>query len=249
MRTKTLVLTALGSMSALGLMAQTSTNVYSLNAVGYINVSVVPGFNLISDQLWASGGNYISNILSDASGALDGSEVYTFNPATGKFTEDEANSLTSNFANNWNNGGTNLLNPGTGAWFYSTITTNLTFVGTVPQGTNTVPLSQGFNLVSSPVPQTGDLVLTLDLTNETPGDEVFVYNNPGGYSSYVFDPANGEYGYGLNWDKPQGFTSPIPSGTSNTTEVYGDPYVAVGQGFWYYASTAINYTRVFSVND
>jgi hypothetical protein len=63
MRTKTLFLTALSSMSALGLMAQTSTNVYSLNAVGYINVVCPPGFSMIADQLWASGGNTISNLL------------------------------------------------------------------------------------------------------------------------------------------------------------------------------------------
>ena len=48
MRTKTMLLSALlGTLGSVSLMAQ-STNVYSLNAVGYINVTVQPGFNIVS---------------------------------------------------------------------------------------------------------------------------------------------------------------------------------------------------------
>jgi len=240
MRTKTLVLTALSSLSAFGLMAQTSTNVYSLNAVGYINVSVVPGFNMISDQLWASGGNSISNVLSDSNDAIDGAEVFKWT-GTG-FVSDFANNLVATSPSGWESGGQITVNPGEAVWFYSPIATNLTFVGTVPQGTNTVSIGKGFNLISSPVPQSGDLVTLMGLTNENNGDAVFVYNNPGGYSTYSYSTVTGNYGYGANWNAP--VNSPIPSSNPN----YGDPQVNVGQGFWYEATAPITYTRVFSVN-
>jgi hypothetical protein len=231
MRTKTLVLTALSSLGAFGLMAQTSTNVYSLNAVGYINVTVAPGFNMIADQLYASGGNTISNILSDATGYLDGASIYKWT-GTG-FVVDNANSVTATSPDNWTGGGLETLNPGEAIWFYSPFTTptNLTFVGTVPQGTNTVTLSQGFTMASSPVPQSGDLVTVMGLTNENSGDSVYVYNPGSGYTTYNYNVNTGSEGYGGNWLPP------------------GDPIVNVGQGFWYYAGTAtVTYTRVFSVN-
>jgi hypothetical protein len=228
MRTKTLFLTALGSLSALGLMAQTSTNVYSLNAVGYINVTVQPGFNMIADQLWASGGNSVSNVLSDSNDSLDGVTIYKWTGTS--FITDNANNQVYSSPSGWSAGGQETLNPGEAIWFEATNTMTLTFVGTVPQGTNTVLLNTGFTMASSPVPQSGDLVTVMGLTNETSGDTVFVYNNPGGYTTYNYNVNTGSTGYGDNWLPP------------------GDPMVNVGQGFWYEASAPINFTRVFSVN-
>jgi hypothetical protein len=232
MRTKTLVLTALSTMSALGLMAQTSTNVYSLNAVGYINVSVAPGFNMIADQLWASGGNSISNILSDSDDHLDGASIYKW---TGSgFLIDNANNNTATSPSGWNDatGGLETLNPGEAVWFDNPFSTNitLTFVGTVPQGTNSVTLNAGFTMASSPVPQSGDLVTVMGLTNENTGDTIFVFNPGSGYTTYNYNPNTGVAGQGGNWSAT------------------GDPMVNVGQGFWYQAGSTIVYTRVFSVN-
>lgn len=241
MRTKTLVLTALSSLSAFGLMAQTSTNVYSLNAVGYINVSVQAGFNIIADQLWATGGNTISNILSDSNDTLDGASVYSWNGAS--FDVDNANNQIYSSPSGWQNNGSITLNPGQAIWFNAPSNMVLTFVGTVPQGTNTVALRQGFTLASSPVPQSGDLVTVMGLTNFSSGDTVFVYNNPGGYTTYNANFVTGNYGYNQDWLAPQG-----PSSLSPTDPGYGDPQVNVGQGFWYQAGTAINFTRNFSVN-
>ena len=226
MRTKTLVLTALGSLSALGLMAQTSTNVYSLNAVGYINVTIPPGFSIIADQLWASNGNAVSNILNDASGLYDFVSIYTWNGS--QFNNDTA--LAGSTPANWENGGTIALNPGVGAWIQNPNTTNLTvtFVGTVPQGTNTVALSTGFNLISSPVPQSGFVSTDLGLTNMSDFDSVYVYTPGSGFFAPSFLPGSGS-GYQNGWS---------PS----------EPTVNVGEGFWYQATAAINWTRVFSVN-
>jgi hypothetical protein len=235
MRTKTLVLTALGSLSALGLMAQTSTNVYSLNAVGYINVTLPPGFSIVADQLIATGGNTISNLVNDTSGAYDGLTYFKF---TGHgFNYDTASSTFGAGNNGWPSGGQDTLNPGEAAWFQNPNTTNmtLTFVGTVPQGTNTVSLPVGFSLISSPVPQAGTLSTALGFTNVNQNDVVFVWqpNGTGG----------GSYVDGGDQVVPAGFGSGY-----NTEWSPNEPTVAVGQGFWYQATAAVNWTRVFSVN-
>ena len=52
----------IAALSGASLMAQ----VYSLNAVGYINVTCAPGFSIIADQLYASNSvtpQYISPLL------------------------------------------------------------------------------------------------------------------------------------------------------------------------------------------
>jgi len=235
MRTKTLVLTALGSLSALGLMAQTSTNVYSLNAVGYINVTVPPGFSIVADQLWATGGNTLSNAVNNASGALNGVQVFKWTGST--FTTDNGdNSVLGDPLSGWASLGTITLNPGEAAWFQNPNSTNLTltFVGTVPQGTNTVNLGTGFSLASSPVPQSGDLVTVMGLTNYHDLDQVFVWepNGTGGgaYNNYAVSLGLGGFGNNGDWASP------------------GDPQVNVGQGFWYETTAPIVWTRNFSVN-
>ena len=231
MRTKTLVLTALSSLSALGLMAQTSTNVYSLNAVGYINVTIPPGFSIVADQLWASGGNAISNVVNDTSGVYDG--VTYFKWTGSGFNFDTANAAFAPSTGGWPSGGTDTLNPGEAAWFQNPNNTNLTFtfVGTVPQGTNSVVLHTGFSMISSPVPQAGLLSTDLGFTNVNVGDTVFVwdpvaktYQNSG---DQVVGPPFGT-GYGGLWS--------------------AEPSLAVGQGFWYQATANVTWTRVFSVN-
>ena len=71
MRTKTLALSALlGALGTAGALAQ---NVYSLNAVGYINVTLAPGYNIVTCPLIVSPTNTVANLFpngpSDA-GAL-----------------------------------------------------------------------------------------------------------------------------------------------------------------------------------
>src|SRR5580658_820569 len=140
MRTKTLLLSALlGALGSVSVIAQ--TNVYSLNAVGYINVTCPPGFNIISCPLITSPDNTIGTILNNASGALTHSQVYFYYPATGYGVNDTAKNVGTTFqdttnVNGWANGGTNVASPGVAFWFLNNATTNivLTFVGTVPSG-------------------------------------------------------------------------------------------------------------------
>jgi hypothetical protein len=247
MRTKTLLLTAgLTALSSAALMAQ--TNVYSVNAVGYINVTCLPGFNMIADQLIGATNNQIGTIMPDTLnpttqvGYIDKVEVFKY---TGSgFVTDTANSATAtNLVNNWVNGGFITLNPGEAAWLKNPFTTNLTFtfVGTVPQGTLTNQITGGgaFTMLSSVVPQGGDLATNLGLTNFNDKDQIFVFNPTNQtYQTYNVSFETGNSGYQIG-----GF-GVFTSGT-------GDPQLQVGQGFWYHTATtapAITWTRTFSVN-
>jgi hypothetical protein len=244
MRTKTKILTALlGVLGSASLMAQ-STNVYSLNAVGYINVTCAPGFSIISCPLIASPDNTINTLINNGTSNYSGDNVFFYSPATGQYSEDTAMNQggrtgTAN-TNGWAEDGTNVLNPGTACWFQNNNGTNvtLTFVGTVPQGSLTNILVPGFNLVGSAVPTSGDLMsnsITM-LTNYNIGDNVYTFNPGNGqYSEYSSGsgPRFGGIGYNNQWASPA-----------------GDPFVTnVGQGFWYQNSGAtVTWVENFSVN-
>jgi len=249
MRTKTLLLsTLLGALGSVSVIAQ--TNVYSLNAVGYINVTCPPGFNIISCPLIASPDNTVGTVLNNASGALTGSTVYFYSPATGYTTggTDTAKTVGVGFAdttnaNGWAANGTNVLSPGVACWFQNKASTNitLTFVGTVPTGSITNALVSGFNLVSSAVPMSGDLVTNSisNLTNYNIGDQLYTYDPTKSaataYSIYTStsSPFNDGHGYNGNWT------------------IAGDPIVPnVGQGFWYdnKVGTTVDWVENYSVS-
>ena len=236
MRTKTLLLSSLlGALSGLSMMAQ-STNVYSLNAVGYINVTLPSGFSIIADQLIATPNNEIGNVLpAPQDGTFDGTKLYKFSGAGGYkiYTLDSAQANSYDFNPGQNDPGTNVtLNPGEAAFFNnnSGATLSVTFVGTVPQGTNTVAIGTGFNLISSPVPQSGLVTTTLgfpvDFVNgNQDGDKLYLYN--AGYTIYTVNSGLSS-GWGVNANN--------------------EPSVNVGQGFFYLAQAPVSWTRVFSVN-
>ena len=62
MRTKTLLLSA--AALAAGVVTSMAANTYSVNVVGYINVTVQPGFNIIGNQLDVDGVDTISTVLN-----------------------------------------------------------------------------------------------------------------------------------------------------------------------------------------
>lgn len=149
MKTKTSILTALVALaSGTGVMAQ----VYSQNVVGYVNVDVTPGFNLIANPL-VSGSNAIGEVLPNAP---EGAVLYTLK-GDGSFNLD----LFTGGA--WYDFETEevsatQLAPGKGFFLYSGVADTLTFVGEVQAGAASIPLNSGFSLVSSVVPQSYELV-------------------------------------------------------------------------------------------
>jgi hypothetical protein len=241
MRTKTLLLsTLLGALGSVAVNAQ--TNVYSLNAVGYVNVTAFPGYNMISCPLIASPDNTVGTLFNNASGQYTGDSVFFYNPATGQLGSDQAQAIggrgTTN-ANGWANNGTNLLAPGVACWFQNAGSSNvtLTFVGTVPSGSLTNTLVPGYNMVGSILPTSGDVASNslMNLTNYNINDEVFLYSNPSNSFTIFQSGAGRNFGFGFNGNWTAG----------------GDPIIPnVGQGFWYQnTGAAVNWVENYSVSE
>jgi len=215
----------LGTLGSVSLMAQSSTNVYSLNVVGYINVTVpAASYAIVACPLIASPDNTLNTLLPNSTGTYVKVKVYIYNPATGY--NSETGSKTA-----WSEGGTNTINPGSAVFVYNPNATplTLTFVGSVASGTQNNVLVPGYNLVSSIIPTSGDLVtnsLTL-LTNAVAKDKIYVYNPTNGYASFT-----------------AGKNGAFPS---------GDPIIPnVGEGFFYEnnnGTTPLTWTETFSVSN
>jgi len=255
MRTKTLALSALiGMIGSASLMAQ-STNVYSLNSVGYINVTMPPGWSIVTCPLivgtdpTATGSqnptNTLNVVLNNNSGQYAG--AYVFPLINGGYSiEEEGNP----FGSGWTGGGADVnMLPGQAIFFYNpnpisggpSGNMSATFVGTVPQGSLTNSLRAGYSLVGSIVPTSGDLVTNsiTAMTFSGSGDFVLFFDptahgntqggflTPGSEATYEFGSWGG--GSGVNGD-------PVSSGVS--------------QGFFYYNSQGAveTWVETFSVN-
>jgi len=204
MRTKTLLLTAaLGAAGVASAVAQ----VYSVNAVGCVNTALATGFNLVSNPL-NTGGNTVAEVHPTAP---DATLLYTFSPTTGFSV--------LQWDGEWLPAGTTVIAPGTGYFLKTVAAATVTYVGEVPQGTLTIPLVAGFNLVGSKVPQAGKLTTDLGYT-PVDGDLVYTYAGAG-YT--VFQRDGGEW---------------LPS----------EPVLKVGEGIWIKKAAAGDWNRTFSVN-
>jgi len=238
MRTKTLILSAIvGALSSLSLMAQ----VYSLNAVGYINVTIPPGFSMIANQLNTTNNN-LSPLLDSqfATGNYDGMEFYKFANGSGfapTLIVDSYSAVLPYIPWDQAAATNTTLNPGEAVFVYSPYTTNLniTLVGTVLTGSLTNDYKVGFNMVSSQVPQAGRLDVDLGMP-EVDGDQIYIFNNA--TTSYEIFTGDQYSTSGQPWDT-------VSAGTNL------NPTVSVAQGYWYKAQTGNGpnvWVRNFSVN-
>jgi len=181
MRTKTLLLSA--AVGAAGLLAA-DAQVYSVNSVGYINLSIPVGFSLIANQLDAAD-NSVGAIMP---AVPIGTTLYKWN-GTGY----DINNFS--FAG-WGNPAM-TLNPGEGAFIKNTSASpiNVTLVGEVPQlADSNISVPAGFSIVSSTVPQSGALDAVLEFPAAL-GDSFYLWSNSAnGYSIFNFSFA----GFGGN---------------------------------------------------
>ncbi len=178
MRTKLILTTAAFGLASFGAFAQ----VYSVNAVGYINVTVpAKSFALVANQL-NTGGNTVAEVLT---GVAEGTVVFKYAQAGGF----AANSFEFG---EWATP-TAKIQPGEGFFLQNNgaAAATFTFVGEVPQGTAlTTALANGLNLVSSQVPQAGKLVADLKFP-ATEGDVVYQWDT----AAQKYKAANGfEFG-------------------------------------------------------
>jgi len=220
MRTKTLLLTA--ALSAAGI-ATSMAQVFSVNAVGYVNKTIPKGnkLALISNPLDAgTGNNTIGNLFK---GAPDGTQVYKYDGTafvTATFDSIEGAFLPAAAA-------ATEVKPGEGVFVRNTSAADytVTFVGEVPQGTLANPYPKGLSIRSSIVPQAGTAA---DLGFKgADGDQINQFQlDTQSYYVSTFDslaPAGQEWGPAL---KP----------------------LAVGEAFFLSSPTGGTWSRTFSVN-
>lgn len=173
MRTKLLL-----SAAVLGLagMLTASAQVYSVNVVGYVNVDLEPGFNLVANPLNNTTGNDLNTLIPTAE---FGAAVYAY---------DGTQFVPSTYFGSWD---PNLeLAPGAGFFIQVSAATTITFVGEVLQnGDSNMSVPAGLALLGSKVPQAASLD-AVGFPAEF-GDVVYFFRN-GEYvpSSYfgTFDP-------------------------------------------------------------
>jgi hypothetical protein len=210
--------------------------VFSLNAVGYINVTLPPGFSMIANQLTTTNNN-LSPMLDSQflSGTFDGVTFYKYSSGNYAVLHVDSISTLTPFIPWDESAATNTtLNPGEGAFVYNPNSTSLTltFVGTVPQGSTyaTNNFVKGFNMVSSLVPLSGRLDVDMNMA-EVDGDVVWIYNPAiHNYEEFIGDS----------------LTTPQPWDVVNSSNP--NPTVTVGQAFFYQAQAATTWVNNFSVN-
>jgi len=230
MRTKALLLAA----AAVAAVASAQAQVYSVNAVGYVNKTLVPGFNMVSNPLNAANNTIGSLFNNFQGGPRNGTTVYRF--ANGNFTT--ASYL--DFLGAWDGDAVNQTTlPGEGVFVFlpgpgagEAANKVLTFVGEVPQNATSTPVPKGFSIKSSVVPQ----AVAPDKTKNTDGTPAPI-PAVNGTTLYRYIPAAKNYDTYSYLDFLGGWDNPLP-------------VIEVGESFYYFnPGSDTTWTRTFSVNN
>jgi hypothetical protein len=174
MNMKAKAIFAAGLVLAAAVAQSSAQTVYSVNAVGFVNVELPPGFSLASNPLEGAT-NTVAALFPNT--LPNNCAVFKFDTGTGQFVS------STFFFGAWSNPNLTLV-PGEGFFFRNSGATTITntFVGNVKQGTLTTPLASGFTLVSSQVPQAGLVSTDLGLPIANT-ESIFKFNNAA--NSYV----------------------------------------------------------------
>jgi hypothetical protein len=221
MRTKTLLVAA---ALAAGLATSMAQNVYSLNVVGYYNVtvpanSVGNGLVIAANQLTNTAGSDISVVIPPAS-VPENTTVYAWNGTTYvlriRTSDDDDNAIWSN---------TLPLPPGTAFWVQNPTASpiTVTFVGEVLQGDLAAPVPAGLSMKASQVPQSGDLASVLNYPAVPESTTVYFWRN----AAYQLRLRTTDDDDNAIWNQPT-----VPD---------------VGEGFWVQENAPLSWTRTFTV--
>jgi len=215
MKTKTLLIAA--AALAAGVMSSQAQGVYSQNIVGYVNLSISNGFNLVNIPLDYDGTG-TNNVVNTVIGTNlpNGSIIESWTPSGG-FTPNSFASTSKQPTPHWAVP-TATYNPGEGIFVYNPSNTvvNLTIVGTVLQGglTNSYIDSAGFSLVGGQFPVAGGIS-----------------------STFGYTPSDGDIAE--SWSPVAGFTPNSYGPTSKQPTPHwaaGEPQLSVGQGIFIYTT-------------
>jgi len=224
MKAKTLLL----AVAAVAAAVSTQAQVYSVNAVGYVNRTLVPGYNMVSNPLNAADNTVGALFMNFQGGPVQGTTVYKL-VGSGFQTSryDDLDGFYSGQAT------TQTVLPGEGVFVLlpGSASKTLTFVGEVVQGPTTTPLPRGFSIKASVVPQAVKPdALGAGSIPAAQGDVIYRYNTTTkGFDSYRYDDLDAA------WSR---------------NGVQGLPAFDVGEAFYYLrVGAATNWTRTFSVNN
>jgi hypothetical protein len=243
MRTKSIILSA--ALLAAGVassMAQ--SNVYSQNVVGYINIPLTNGLNLIGNTLDFDGtgtNNLMTNVLS---GITINATVYKFDTNTAAFDIWQYNKSLAVWSTTSGSVPytTATMNPGEGAFVSVTKNTNFTVVGQVLQGSWTNTYLVGGNALCIASPQF-PLAAPIDST----GNGGLAVPGTNNYTLYLWDVPN--QGFDVwQWNKALANWS-LSAGSSNGQTVGGagaGPVINLGTAF-FIATKLTDWTNSFTV--
>jgi hypothetical protein len=174
MRTKTL-LCAAALAAGVATSAVAQSNVYSLNVVGYYNVSMGANQKVLLGNQLNTTNNTLAGVIPNPPPL---SQFFKFNGGFTTYQFDDVDLV-------WTPNGNVSLAPGEGGFFISPVATTLTFVGEVMQGSLTNTLPQNTKVIrTSIVPQAGRVSTDLGLPGEAL-DQLFTFS--GGFTTYQFD--------------------------------------------------------------
>jgi hypothetical protein len=207
-------------------MAQ--SNVYSLNVVGYVNLTLTNGFQMVANQLDFDGTGTNNSLVTVFGTSLPNlSRAYVYNATSASFSIATYVASTTT----WSGATTAAaaaLNPGGGVFLSipatATVPITVTTVGTVLQGSLSTPYAAGFNIISSQVHVDGGAG-ALGLTNNASNLD------------YVYQFLPSTQGYG-----PKHIYVASTGSWSG-----GEPQFGVGEAFWYNAHVAGDWTVTFNV--
>jgi hypothetical protein len=230
MRTKSL-LAAAAFIAAGVASSMAQANVYSLNIVGYVNVPITGSLTAVANPLRADTGGAVDR-ADKVLPYKDGDTIQVWGGASWDIWTMDSISATG-----WVNplGGDAplaslpVLGPGIG-FFYgnNTGTTNVTLVGEVRTGTNTVNVPVGLKPIGSPLPY-GGLVSTGPINLQVQdGDNIQKWTGTS-WAIYARDSISA-----TGWLDPLGADGP-------------EPTLTVGQGFFYANNVgAFNWTQILN---
>jgi hypothetical protein len=235
MRTKALICAA--ALLAAGAATSMAQNVYSLNVVGYVQLSLTNGFNMVANQMDLDGtgmNNTIQSVLG--TNVPSGTKVFAFNPATQTYY-----STATLIGTLWTAGAAVApgLQPGSGVWVQiggangTPTPLTVTLVGNVRQGNNAFSIVGGspkkFQIMS--------LVPPISTAIET---GTFSTGQPAGYPTAIGDSV-------YLWNAVAKSYGSTRTKISASIWSGGEPVPAIGQGFWLASVSNKTWNQNFTV--
>jgi hypothetical protein len=194
-------------------------NVYSVNVVGYITLTLSNTYTMIANQLDDKNKNYVTNLFSTSPAGMRFS----------KFTGAGYNTATKT-ASGWSGVTGITCAPGEGLFVQKPVNpavVTLTMVGEVMQGDLANPIVNGYEIYGAMVPQEGGVSTVHGYPLVNAGDRLSQYT-AAGYVTRTTVPVS-------------------PATTPPTYKWSVEPVIKVGEGFWVQAAGAKPWNRTFNV--